>query len=117
MSATALLDAPRPVGRPSNAELTLRSHVLAGEVERLTEDRDDLVVELSAYATERLVSASQTVALARAGQRAIAAGHNPTQMLLDLERIGLRDQLRALAMGLAPEPVETTDDEQDEATA
>jgi hypothetical protein len=107
MSALAIA-APAHVGRPSNAELTLRCHVLAAEVARLEQDRSDLVAEIAAYAIERAAAAADLLLAARRGQAHVAAGARPTMQLLEVERIALREQHRALSMGLADDG---TDDE------
>lgn len=96
MSASALIQfAPRPEGRPSNAALQLEVRTLRNAVATLAEERDDLDVELQAHIAERIAAASETLALARRAMVAVAAGYRPTQQLVAIERLALREQLRA----------------------
>lgn len=93
----------REPGRPSNAALQLENRTLRAALERVTEERDDLDDELSAYVAERLANAGRIVNLSRRAQRFVAAGWRPTQHLLELEELGLREQVRAGAMRPAPD--------------
>lgn len=95
MSASVLAFAPRPEGRPSYASLQLEVRTLRNAVATLTEERDDLDVELQAQVSERIAAASETLALARRAMVAVAAGYRPTQQLVAIERLALREQLRA----------------------
>lgn len=100
MSLAAVIQFPtkRPPGRPSNASLRLEVVTLRNALEVVTEERDDLDVELHAFVSERLAFASETLALSRRGQTVLAAGYRPTQQLLDIERGAHRELARALAM-------------------
>lgn len=99
MTAGALAGA-RPVGRPSNADLTLRTHVLQAEVDRLEEDRADLVSEIAAIAAEHTDLSAQLLDIARTGLRHLSVGATPKYQLLDLERVAIRTGQRALALGI-----------------
>lgn len=104
MTAATLIDFPtRPEGRPSNAALQMENRGLRHAIATLTEERDELAEELASFVSERIAVASETVRLARRGQRFVAAGWNPTQHLVEMEAIGLREQRRAAAMRPEPE--------------
>lgn len=102
--APVLIDFPtRPEGRPSNAALSLENRTLRAAIADLTEERDELAEELAAFVSERIAAATESVRLARRAQRFVAAGWSPTQHLLDIEALGLREQRRALSMLPGPE--------------
>ena len=96
MTAAPILDFPaRPEGRPSNAALQMENRTLRAAVEQLSEERDELDVELHAVVTERLEAAAALLDHARRAQRLVAAGHAPTMHLDAIERLALREQVRA----------------------
>ena len=103
MSLAAVIDFPRPEGRPSNAALQMENRTLRAAIADLTEERDELADELSAYLAERIEMAASVVALSRRGQVALANHASPARHLDALERIGLREQQRAASMRPTPE--------------
>jgi hypothetical protein len=95
MNAPALSLPPRPEGRPSNARLRLEANTLRAALVSVTEERDELDMELRAWVDERRRVAAELLDIARRGQRAVAMGGRATQQLVALERLAHRESLRA----------------------
>lgn len=104
MTAATLIDFPtRPEGRPSNAALQMENRTLRAAIDALTEERDELDAELRSWIDERLETAAAFLAFSRRGQVALGNGYSPARQLDDIERLALREQVRARAMRTAPE--------------
>ena len=98
---TALIALPaRREGRPSNAALQLENRTLRRVIDDLSEERDELDMELRSWTTERVRAAALIVDMARRGQVALAAGHSPAVHLDTIERIATREAVRAFAARL-----------------
>lgn len=98
MTAATIIDFPaRPEGRPSNAALQMENRILRATAERMAEDRVELDAELHAHVSERIEAAAMVLDLARRAQRLTAAGHSPAVHLHAIERVALREQMRAMS--------------------
>lgn len=94
---TNLIRFPRPEGRPSNAALQSEVRALRHAVATISDERDELDAELTAWVDERVRAASETVALARRGRMLLDAGRDPRAMLDAIATLNHRERVRALS--------------------